>query len=563
MTYSGKLIVFEGPDRAGKTTLAKELVTYLTERRIDTHYFAFPGTVHGTLGKLVYQLHHSPTSFGVHNIGPTSMQLMHVAAHIDAIEATILPVLSRGHWVVLDRFWLSTLVYGRLTNADDASLNYMVQIERLHWRLIEPTLLFLVFREPVETDSPHPLEQRRIHDEYLRAAHDLPIRGIVRHINNSRSVQDTLCQVIDSVRPLLLDLPHNGPPVSTTRSGLSPHRAEARHTRSFRSLSPAKPTIVYDTYWKFACERQAIFFRRLTRKAPPWTDDPILREFKFTNAYRASDRVSQYLIREVLYEGEQSFQEIFFRALIFKTFNRIETWRLLTREFGAVSYRDYKFEHYDKVLSGALARGERIYSAAYIMPTGRRASEITRKHHTHLRVIEQMMRDDVPAKLTAAPSMRKAFAVLRSYPTIGDFLAYQYTIDLNYSRLTNFSEMDFVVPGPGARDGIRKCFADLGGLNEAEIIRFVAERQDQEFARPGLVFQSLWGRPLQLVDCQNLFCEVDKYARLKHPEFAGRSGRTRIKQRYKANQEPISFWYPPKWGINECAGQESGNVQSI
>ena len=42
---------------------------------------------------------------------------------------------------------------------------------------------------------------------------------------------------------------------------------------------------------------------------------------------------------------------------------------------------------------------------------------------------------------------------LYQYPTIGDFLAYQYITDLNYSTLTNFTEMEFVVPGPGAKHG--------------------------------------------------------------------------------------------------------------
>ena len=69
--------------------------------------------------------------------------------------------------------------------------------------------------------------------------------------------------------------------------------------------------------------------------------------------------------------------------------------------------------------------------------------------------------------------MRDAFGMLRSYPTIGDFLAYQFVTDLNYSEVTDFSEMEFVVPGPGALDGIHKCFADLGGLTEADLIRMV------------------------------------------------------------------------------------------
>ena len=48
------------------------------------------------------------------------------------------------------------------------------------------------------------------------------------------------------------------------------------------------------TFWRFAAERQAIFFRRFHGEPCPWTDDTILQEHKFTNAYRASDRVSQY-----------------------------------------------------------------------------------------------------------------------------------------------------------------------------------------------------------------------------------------------------------------------------
>lgn len=107
-----------------------------------------------------------------------------------------------------------------------------------------------------------------------------------------------------------------------------------------------------------------------------------------------------------------------------------------------------------------------------------------------------------------------------------------------------------MVAGPGARDGVRKCFSDTAGLIEADTIRVVAERADQEFDRLGLNFQTLWGRPLQLIDCQNLFCEVDKYARVVHPDVKSKSGRTRIKQRFVPNPAPMPQWYPPKWGLN-------------
>jgi len=315
--------------------------------------------------------------------------------------------------------------------------------------------------------------------------------------------------------------------------------------------SPVKPTKVFNTYWYFAAERQNIFFRRLKNYPPPWTDDEILDRYKFTNSYRASDRVSQYLIKNVIYRGDDCPQEIFFRTILFKMFNRIETWELLEQNFKVISYSDFSFEQYDAVLYKALQEGERIFSAAYIMPSGTSSFGYSKKHQNLLKLLEQMMKEDVPQKIINMRSMRQVFELLISYPMIGDFLAYQYAIDINYSILTNFAEMEFVIPGPGAKDGIRKCFESLGGLNEMDIIRLMAERQEIEFSRLGIKFQSLWGRHLQLIDCQNLFCEVDKYARLAHPDIKGISGRTQIKQVYRSSTAPLEYWYPPKWGLNE------------
>lgn len=320
-----------------------------------------------------------------------------------------------------------------------------------------------------------------------------------------------------------------------------------------RHLAPAKTTAVYDSYWRFATERQRVFYRRVLGRSWPWTENPILGTYKFTNAYRASDRVSQFLIRNVIYRDDLpgGLEEIVFRTLLFKLFNKIETWQRLEDALGPITFEDYRFDRYDAVLTDTMAQGLRVYSAAYIMPPGSSAFGCKAKHQNHLKLLELMMAQSLPAKLAEARTMQKGFELLRAYPTIGDFLAYQFITDVNYSGVTDFSEMDFVIPGPGARDGLRKCFADTGGLSDAELIRLMADRQQEECARLGLEFPSLWGRPLQLIDCQNLFCEVDKYARVAHPEASGWTGRTRIKQKFVAQFDPIQFWYPPKWGIND------------
>ena len=351
---------------------------------------------------------------------------------------------------------------------------------------------------------------------------------------------------VDSVgTPLQYDLP-------IARRFSSPLIAVAQAPFVLRHLTPAKVSEVYESYWRFAAERQAIFFRRARGEPRPWTEDAALGTYKFTNAYRVADRVSQFLIRHVIYRDDlpKTPREVFFRILLFKLFNKIETWELLVQKLGPITFEDYRFPEYDAVLQGALREGRRIYSAAYIMPPGSRAFGRPAKHQNNLLLLERMMEDRLPEQLAQARNMQDAFGRLRSYPTIGDFLAYQFITDINYSEITDFSEMDFVVPGPGARNGLHKCFVDPGGFNEAELIRRMVDLQEHEFGRLGLDFQSLWGRRLQLIDCQNLFCEVDKYARIAHPQIVGRTGRTRIKQKFEPKPSPINYFFPPKWKLN-------------
>ncbi len=310
------------------------------------------------------------------------------------------------------------------------------------------------------------------------------------------------------------------------------------------------PTSVFDTYWRFAAERQAIYFRRLAGHPGPWTSDHILASYRFTNAYRAADRVSQFLIREVQYRDDRptSPRELFFRTLLFKLFNRIETWKAIERSLGPISYDNTDLDAIVEVLDGLMARGERLYSAAYIMPAP--ALGHARKHANHLALLVRMMDDKIPDRLHQARSLRAVYDTLLRYPGLGPFLAFQYAIDLNYSNLLDHEEKSFVIAGPGALDGIAKCFASTGRLSPEEVIFWVCEQQDAAFAKAGVTFRTLFGRRLQPIDCQNLFCEISKYARVAHPDVPGLSGRLRIKQVYRKNTNPLPHpMFPPRWKV--------------
>lgn len=316
-------------------------------------------------------------------------------------------------------------------------------------------------------------------------------------------------------------------------------------------MNALRRTVVFDSYWRFAGERLAMYYRRFEDPHGPWTNDPILREYRFTNTFRAADRVSQYLIGEVQYgDGRsQAPAEVFFRTLLFKMFNKIETWEALERELGPISWQSANFEAMSDVLDRQMAEGQRVYSAAYIMPAP--AFGHARKHANHLALLAKMMSDGLPGSISRAKGMVDVYRGILEYPGIGPFLAFQYAIDINYSTLTDFDEGDFVVAGPGALDGISKCFENGASLDPARLIYEVTDRQDEEFERLGVDFEGLFGRRLQPIDCQNLFCEISKYSRVAHPEVSGASGRTRIKQRYQGARFGTSAapTFPPKWGL--------------
>jgi len=311
------------------------------------------------------------------------------------------------------------------------------------------------------------------------------------------------------------------------------------------------PTVVFDTYWRFAAERLAMFYRRYSDPAGPWTSDAILRSYRFTNAYRAADRVSQYLIAEVQAREDrpQAPRELFFRTMLFKIFNRIETWEALEDRFGPLEWHRLDLAKIDQALEELRLRGRKIYSAAYIMPSP--ALGHARKHSNHLALLKQMMEDRLPERVRQAPSLRSVYELILRYPGFGPFLAFQYTIDLNYSCILDFEESEFVVAGPGALDGISKCFVDTRGCSAEDVIYWMTDRQETEFRRLGLEFPGLFGRRLQPIDCQNLFCEISKYARVAHPEIGGIANRTRIKQSYRPSNRPTPApKFPERWRLN-------------
>lgn len=308
----------------------------------------------------------------------------------------------------------------------------------------------------------------------------------------------------------------------------------------------------YHYYFYFIQERMNIFWKRYEGHSYGFTKDRILSENKFTNVYRAQDRVSQYLIKDVIYGNDEGFteQDILFRILIFKIFNNIDTWKFLENKIGTIKISNFNTDIISDLLSDRIQK-QPIFSGAYMMTGSHKKYNMYLSKHTKwLKMVEyEFLKEKRIDRVLNAKSLNEIYDILSECSFLGEFLAYQYTVDFNYSPVVDFDENTFVKAGIGAIRGIKKCFKDLEHYSYEDCIRFTQDNFTKYQDLYGLNnFKNLFGRELKLIDLQNCFCETDKYLRVKMPELM--MGNTRIKQKFKKPKSRIDFYFPPKWGLN-------------
>ena len=195
--------------------------------------------------------------------------------------------------------------------------------------------------------------------------------------------------------PNLFDLP----PMAETaaKTAMDAVSSTDRFPRLVKRSSRPVPSEIYPVLWSFASERHRIYLRRLAGEVYPWVKDPVLTEYKFTNAFRAADRVSQYLIDLVYSDPDASEDTLFLRTLLFKIFNKIDTWKRIVGNLGMPVAPEFDYEACGNLLDNYHRDRISIYSGAYIMPYGGRSG--APKHRMHLLLVRRMLDDNLPGRL--------------------------------------------------------------------------------------------------------------------------------------------------------------------
>ena len=162
-----------------------------------------------------------------------------------------------------------------------------------------------------------------------------------------------------------------------------------------------------------------IFWRKCQRPNDTcWTDDAIFRTFKFTNVYRATDRVSQYLLKNIIYGkyAAKREEDMLLRILVFKIFNRPDTWEYLMRELEKPLTVDSFDPH---AIAKLLTRRQEempIFNNAYMM-TGSHRDYTTwpTKHEKWLQMVErEILKNGRMSQLVRAKSIEELYDCLHN-----------------------------------------------------------------------------------------------------------------------------------------------------
>lgn len=255
-----------------------------------------------------------------------------------------------------------------------------------------------------------------------------------------------------------------------------------------------------ERYFAWIYERQLIWYRRYMLRAPrPWSDDPILDRYRFTNAYRELDRGTLYAKQHVINpRSGDSIENLMMRAITYRVFNKVSTYDKVFREVGYFDYPGYvpDWDEIHRLLVVEWGKGP-IFTNAHVVATfGARKDSGETKVSRVVKFLDttHQMISIICDKVLVQPGIyfSKAHRQLMDLENIGDFTAYEILSDLAYTNVVEFTEDTWANAGPGAMEGLKLIFP--GQVGKRLAMDLMIELQDGQ----NMWLQSL-GLPLWLV----------------------------------------------------------------
>lgn len=312
-----------------------------------------------------------------------------------------------------------------------------------------------------------------------------------------------------------------------------------------------------ELFWYWISERHAIYLRRQRGDSKPWTVDPILQQYKFTNPFRENDRGTVWLRENFLEPHRYSKHELFCLALDDSEGIRPDDCscgayqqNLSLLSFNICWYRMFNWwgtgknlgwrtswpsESIKEILRIELRNGRQVFTGAHIVYSPPGLSKIDAivnvccnlwnlctvgiHHHgmfVKLYDIARMSR-----------SLEETYEALRTIDCVGGFMAYEMVTDMRHTRLLEDATdiMTWANLGPGAKRGLRRlglpCTPDKRGIESMQqlLVRGNDRYYTSQGVNPPVEPRIPIDYPrLEMRDIEHSLCEFDKYCRVKFGE---------------------------------------------
>ena len=259
----------------------------------------------------------------------------------------------------------------------------------------------------------------------------------------------------------------------------------------------------------FIKERHSVYIKKKAGLSKPWTDDIILRSYRFCNVYRELDTETKW-IRENWRDPHKNDENVWFAMAVARYVN----WH---PSLAAIGYPvPWKKEKFKDALSEISRRGDKVFTGAYMIKSDAAVDKISYV----AAVLDELWSERHRIRTGSLEDLYTALCRVRG---VGSFMAGQIVADAKYTKRFELAEdwWTFAAVGPGSARGLNRVlnrYVDTrwrAGEWEYELysVQNEADKCINKFKMPRLHAQ----------DLQNCLCEFDKYERVRLGEGRPRS----------------------------------------
>lgn len=283
-----------------------------------------------------------------------------------------------------------------------------------------------------------------------------------------------------------------------------------------------------DRYFTFCRERHNIYLKKFRREPRPWTTDPILNHYKFTNVFRNLDKTTAWYHENVMQPWCKK-PEVLLTTVMYRWCSRIEIGQIMfdpSMPQLDLLIDDGDFESMEATLRHFYPKGPWV-TGGYLITTPKGYDKLGgiiknmevfyngEFQHVHdfvgwSRLAETML--EFPGEF----GLEDTWRWLSKVPFLGTFHSNEIVQDLRYTALLDKAkDIDtWTNIGPGAQRGINRIKGrDIDCKTPQK--QTLQELIDLlELSRDGNNWPTLWPK-WELHQVQFSLCEMDKYERTR------------------------------------------------